>query len=403
MIKELNKHAKKEESKRIGGITLIALVITIIVLLILAGVSIATLGGDNGIIGRAKKASTTTREKQADEEATLVANEYEMYKKMCETDGNTPSVKEFLEKKYKGKYEEDNGKYKITTDSGNDIEIDDSGNITVNDKVVSGKNTESITISGEKELDVGSDIILTVKMNEKDVIYKSIEWSVDTENVLIVGNGTQCTVTGVKIGSVTVNCKVTNYDGTSVNETYVINVSDYLANVLVNTNSGKGKYIQYNAGNVNSWRVLYMDSSNVYIICSRTVGSVTQQPSSIDSLMTYLKTSSNWSNYVDSNYALSATGAPTGSQVSSALGSNFSVGAYFDANNPLNGGNWVMAEVYDGCIDVVYNNFIRIMAIVDPSLTTTGIGYRPVVKLKSGIKVKGGDGTVDMPYILIAT
>ena len=33
------------------GITLIALVITIIVLLILAGITIATLTGDNGIIG----------------------------------------------------------------------------------------------------------------------------------------------------------------------------------------------------------------------------------------------------------------------------------------------------------------------------------------------------------------
>ncbi len=32
------------------GVTLIALVITIIVLLILAGVSIATLTGDNGIL-----------------------------------------------------------------------------------------------------------------------------------------------------------------------------------------------------------------------------------------------------------------------------------------------------------------------------------------------------------------
>ena len=36
------------------GITLIALVITIIVLLILAGVSIAMLSGDNSILGRAK-------------------------------------------------------------------------------------------------------------------------------------------------------------------------------------------------------------------------------------------------------------------------------------------------------------------------------------------------------------
>ena len=42
------------------GITLIALVVTIIVLLILAGVSIAMLTGDNGILGRGQQASTQT-------------------------------------------------------------------------------------------------------------------------------------------------------------------------------------------------------------------------------------------------------------------------------------------------------------------------------------------------------
>ena len=43
---------KKYKSTK--GITLIALVITIIVLLILAGVSIAMLTGDNGILSQAK-------------------------------------------------------------------------------------------------------------------------------------------------------------------------------------------------------------------------------------------------------------------------------------------------------------------------------------------------------------
>ena len=43
------------------GITLIALVITIIVLLILAGVTIATLSGDNGILSRAQNSKEETR------------------------------------------------------------------------------------------------------------------------------------------------------------------------------------------------------------------------------------------------------------------------------------------------------------------------------------------------------
>ena len=54
-----------------GGITLIALVITIIVLLILAGVTIAALSGDNGILTRAKEAKEKTQQSQKEEEKTL--------------------------------------------------------------------------------------------------------------------------------------------------------------------------------------------------------------------------------------------------------------------------------------------------------------------------------------------
>ena len=53
------------------GITLIALVITIIVLLILAGVSIAMLTGQNGILAQAQKAKTTTDNKSAEEKVKL--------------------------------------------------------------------------------------------------------------------------------------------------------------------------------------------------------------------------------------------------------------------------------------------------------------------------------------------
>ena len=46
--------------KKNQGITLIALVVTIIVLLILAGVSISMLTGENGIIKNAAKAKEST-------------------------------------------------------------------------------------------------------------------------------------------------------------------------------------------------------------------------------------------------------------------------------------------------------------------------------------------------------
>ena len=57
------------------GITLIALVITIVVLLILAGVTIATLTGENGILTRANDASRETEIASVKEQAQLdIAN-----------------------------------------------------------------------------------------------------------------------------------------------------------------------------------------------------------------------------------------------------------------------------------------------------------------------------------------
>ena len=57
--------------KNMRGITLIALVITIIVLLILAGVTIAMLTGENGIIKQAQNAKDITDKKTAEEELLI--------------------------------------------------------------------------------------------------------------------------------------------------------------------------------------------------------------------------------------------------------------------------------------------------------------------------------------------
>ena len=62
----------------IKGITLIALVITIIVLLILAGVSIAMLTGQNGILSQAEKTKIETRAGQVQEEVSLWKTEKQM-------------------------------------------------------------------------------------------------------------------------------------------------------------------------------------------------------------------------------------------------------------------------------------------------------------------------------------
>ena len=58
-----------------SGITLIALVITIIVLLILAGVTIAALSGDNGILQNAARSKENSEKAEDDELRRLTALE----------------------------------------------------------------------------------------------------------------------------------------------------------------------------------------------------------------------------------------------------------------------------------------------------------------------------------------
>ena len=68
---------QKRMQKNSKGITLIALVITIIVLLILAGVTIAALTGDNGILNQAGNAKDKTTEAEAIERVKVeVAGSY---------------------------------------------------------------------------------------------------------------------------------------------------------------------------------------------------------------------------------------------------------------------------------------------------------------------------------------
>ena len=64
----------KLKIKQEKGITLIALVVTIVVLLILAGVSISLVLNNNGVISKAKDAKNSTEKGQAQDEVNLAIN-----------------------------------------------------------------------------------------------------------------------------------------------------------------------------------------------------------------------------------------------------------------------------------------------------------------------------------------
>ena len=98
------------------GITLIALIITIIVLLILAGVTINMLIGDNGILNKATIASEKTKIENAKEIIKTAVLENEIYRKTGDAE-NTKEEKELqeeIEEKLKNEgYIVKDGKIKI--------------------------------------------------------------------------------------------------------------------------------------------------------------------------------------------------------------------------------------------------------------------------------------------------
>ena len=78
--------------KRSQGITLVALVITIIVLILLAGVTISLLIGDNGLITKAKEGKVNMANAQGEEQTGLDS----LYSEMLQAEkGQNPNIKEY--------------------------------------------------------------------------------------------------------------------------------------------------------------------------------------------------------------------------------------------------------------------------------------------------------------------
>ena len=88
-------------NKKNKGITLIALVITIIILLILAGISISMLTGQNGILNRAQEAKVKNEKSQAQEEVTIALNYLQIENETSSTTLTQENKRKILEDELK--------------------------------------------------------------------------------------------------------------------------------------------------------------------------------------------------------------------------------------------------------------------------------------------------------------
>ena len=147
---------KKKNSK---GITLIALVITIIVLLILAGVSISMLTGQNGILKRAAEAKEETEMSQIKERAELKKLELNMDTWTKQNNGilKRSALISAINREFTGSTVSGSV---VTTDNGYDIRVDKDLNITV----VKHQNTgnKKIALSYEQITTESRAVILRV-------------------------------------------------------------------------------------------------------------------------------------------------------------------------------------------------------------------------------------------------
>ena len=137
-----------------NGITLIALIITIIVLLILAGVTLSMVMGDSGIFGKANKASEQTQISNAKEIIRMQVLENELNKKT--KDANAKSDED-LQEAVEAKLTEEGYKIeegKITIGSTNiDIAEEIANTSTGGETATAGKNdnTRNRTLAGTTE------------------------------------------------------------------------------------------------------------------------------------------------------------------------------------------------------------------------------------------------------------
>ena len=125
---------KKKREQKAKGITLIALVVTIVVLLILAGVSISMLGGENGIIKQAVESKYKTKigdEKERVGLAATAAKTENNWGEITEENLAAELTKNIGERDVDYTLTTSGEKFKVTyTDTGNNYLVDKNGNTT---------------------------------------------------------------------------------------------------------------------------------------------------------------------------------------------------------------------------------------------------------------------------------
>ena len=212
---------KKKSINKNEGITLIALVVSIIVMLILAGISLNATIGQNGIINQARKSKLKQEEAQVetDVSSALSALDMEYYQKVSSDSGisitsiyNIAGLSKYLNGKVNGFRYNKNGTTTV-------FYTTEKGSYTI--KISQGQTTTYAGIRLEKyetanvKLARGEKITLSFDENTE------IEWKTEKSDILQVDSKTG-EVTRISSGTATINGYVKGEDGTETIITTVV-------------------------------------------------------------------------------------------------------------------------------------------------------------------------------------
>ena len=197
----------KKQIKTNKGITLIALVISIIVLLILAGVTISALSGENGILQRSTDAKRETEKGDARDRITMTLAELQM-----ERYTGTQSMEDFLNSKFDSVVDNGDGTYTVTLDgyeaiidSNGDLvgDIQKSGPRPVVDEASIKITTDGTTVPADNSLTSGTTLQIEFTASiEGGTITAVTPGTLASNKITYTTNGTEKEVTFTITGTV---------------------------------------------------------------------------------------------------------------------------------------------------------------------------------------------------------
>lgn len=244
----MNIGKKLKENK---GITLIALVVTIIVLLILAGISINMLTGQNGILKQASTAKEMTDNANTEELINLSVADAISEGRGDLKDKNLKSAlnNNIGEGNYTISGNEDNGWKVIVNEKRYNI---DTNGTTKKEELILASGLE---ISGKMTIEEAeiSDLTVTQGNNGNE----EIEWSSSNENVKVEKKGDNTSIiTGNKVGSATITAKAKSSEKTATFD-ITVNAPTYIDNSYVEYNVGYTDfYTEKSYTRLTGWRLL---------------------------------------------------------------------------------------------------------------------------------------------------